>query len=122
MGLSGDPCFRLLYLENDPWIRDDLESGLNRYGFDVVTASHGVDGLMQFKAHGGEFDAVICSTGLPGVDGLAFLENIRQMGYLGPIVITATKLQKFESLAITGFFRKPFDVGLLATMLLNANV
>lgn len=48
-----DSFFRLLCVEDDPLFQQIFKTALGTYGFDVITASHGFDGLMQYKAHEG---------------------------------------------------------------------
>ena len=52
-GGTGDPFFRILCVEDNRPFQQMLKIALRNYGFEVVTASHGIDALMQYKAHGG---------------------------------------------------------------------
>jgi DNA-binding NtrC family response regulator len=79
---------------------------------------------MQYKAHQGCFGAIPSDHDMPKMNGLEFVRSVREMGYKGRIVVmsgrlTVEELQAYESLAISGFFHKPFDVSLLVTMLLQ---
>jgi len=124
-GGTGDPFFRILCVEDNRQFQQMLKIALGNYGFEVVTASHGIDALMQYRAHGGRFGAVISDHDLPEMKGLRFIRSLREMGYEGRIVImsgrlTVEELYEYEPHVISGFFHKPFAVGLLAAMLLGA--
>ncbi len=103
-----------------------LKIALGIYGFEVITASHGVDALMQYKVHEGQFGAIVSDHDMPQMNGLAFACSVRKMGYKGRIVVmsgrlTVEELKEYEPHTISGFFHKPFEVALLATMLLQGN-
>jgi CheY-like chemotaxis protein len=120
-----DPFFRVLCVEDNSTFQQMLKLALGRYGFEVVTAEHGVDALMQYKTHEGQFGSVLSDHDLPGMNGLEFVRSVREMGYKGRIVImsgrlTVKDLRAYEPHAISGFFSKPFEVGLLAAMLLQS--
>jgi len=122
---SDDPFFRILCVEGNPAFQQLLKIALGRYGFDVMTAVHGYDALMQYKASQGQFGAIISNDDLPQMNGLHFVGVVRKAGYKGRIIIISGRQQrreltKYEPHGISGFFHKPFDMAMLATMLLCA--
>jgi DNA-binding NtrC family response regulator len=113
---------RLLVVDDDPALRRMLTGTLTRWGYDVIAASDGAEALLQFRAHEGEFSAIVSDVDMPGMDGLEFARAVRQAGFEGRLVImsgrlTVDELHAFTSCRVSGFFSKPFDIGLLATML-----
>jgi ActR/RegA family two-component response regulator len=107
-------------VEDDAMFQQMLKIALGIYGFEVITASHGVDALMQYKTHEGQFGVILTN------HGLGFIRSVREMGYQGRIVVmsgrlTVKDLREYEPHAISGFFHKPFEVALLAAMLLQAD-
>jgi CheY-like chemotaxis protein len=122
---SDDSFFRVLCVEDSATFQQMLKLALTRYGFDVITASHGIDALMQFKACEGRFGSIISDHDMPEMNGLQFVRSVREMGFKGRIVImsgrlTVEDLHAYEPHAISGFFSKPFDVGMMAAMLLQS--
>jgi CheY-like chemotaxis protein len=120
-----DSLFRVLCVEDNPTFQHMLKLALGRYGLEVITASHGVDALMQYKAHSGQFASIISDNDLPHMNGLEFVRAVREMGYKGRIVImsgrlTVEELHAYEPHGISGFFSKPFEVGVLAALLLQS--
>ncbi len=103
-----------------------LKMGLGIYGFEVITASHGIDALMQYQAHGGCFGAIVTDHDMPQMNGLEFVRSLREMGYKGRIVVMSGRLNvedlhAYQEYAISGFFHKPFETSLLAAILLQAD-
>lgn len=103
-----------------------LQIGLGLYGFEIITASHGIDALMQYKAHSGNFSAIVTDNDMPHMNGLEFVRSVREIGFKGRIVVIsghlkAERLQAYQDYAISGFFHKPFETSLLATMLLQSD-
>ena len=103
-----------------------LKIALGKYGFEVITASHGVDALMQYKTHEGQFGAVILGPRYaahewPGIRPLGARNGLQgpDRHHVGPL--TVEELREYEPHAISGFFHKPFEVALLAAMLLQAD-
>jgi DNA-binding response OmpR family regulator len=77
----------ILAIEDDPAIRDALESGLSERGHTVQTAATGVAGLEAVL--GDRPDLVLLDLGLPDVDGLTVIGMIRAASAVPIIVITA---------------------------------
>ena len=121
-----DPFFRVLCVEDNPMLQRMLKIALGVYGFEVVTASQGIDALMQYKNHVGQFGSIVSDHDMPEMDGVAFVKSIRELDYKGKIVImsgrlSVEELRAYEPYAISGFFHKPFEVSLLAAMLLQGD-
>lgn len=92
-----------------------LQVGLESYGYEVVTAAHGLDALMQYHAHSGQFHAVISDCDMPRMNGAEFTAELRQRGYKGAILVMSGHLTNdvrlaFRDCDISRFYRKPFHV------------
>jgi DNA-binding NtrC family response regulator len=103
-----------------------LKMGLGAYGFEVIVASHGIDALMQYKAYAGDFGAIVTDNDMPRMNGLELVRSVRKIGFKGRVVVMsghlkAEDLRAYQDQAISGFFHKPFEMSLLATMLLQAD-
>ena len=66
---------RLLVVDDEPALRAGLESFGRLRGFEVVTASDGLQALAAVETHA--FDAVVCDLRMPGMDGAEFYETLR---------------------------------------------
>jgi CheY-like chemotaxis protein len=119
---NDDEMLRVLCVEDNPEFRRILKLALERYGFDVITACHGRDALTQYEAHQGQFAAIISDNDMPEMNGLELIRSVRQMGYAGRVVVMSGRLgvedlRAYQPLQISGFFSKPFNVSMLATLL-----
>ena len=80
-------------------------------GFEVVTASNGIEALAAFEGH--RPDAAVLDISMPGVDGFGVLEFIRQRSSIPVVMLTARDDAECEARAraagASDFRRKPFD-------------
>ena len=79
---------RILIAEDNPRITDFLETGLRSHGFTTTVAKNGHEAASMTSSE--NFDLLILDLGLPGIDGLVVLRELRGRGeYLPVIVLTA---------------------------------
>jgi DNA-binding response OmpR family regulator len=79
---------KILIAEDEQRIASFLEKGLRSAGFGVTTVDNGVAALNAIS--GGEFDLLLLDIGLPKLDGLEVLRNLRETGDdIAVIVLTA---------------------------------
>jgi two-component system cell cycle sensor histidine kinase/response regulator CckA len=113
---------RVLCVDDNAPLLQTLRLGLTQHGFDVVTATDGVDAFKQFQAHHGDFACVLTDHDMIGGTGSQLSEILRKAGYQGRIVImsgglTEGDLGLYQGHAISGFFRKPFNLSALLAIL-----
>jgi two-component system, OmpR family, response regulator len=102
---------RVLLVEDDPEIASYIMKGLKEAGFAVDHAPDGEDGLhLSLTA---PYDAAIIDLMLPGIDGLALIERIRQQKIDTPVLILSAKRSvddRVRGLQIGGddYLTKPF--------------
>jgi CheY-like chemotaxis protein len=105
-----------LIVEDHESVREVLASALQRMGWQVLSASDGESGLRS----AGSFrpDVVLCDLRLPGLDGLALIDAIRQQapGATTPAIVALTGYslahRRDELLAhgCDAYFEKPVDL------------
>lgn len=78
---------RILVVDDDDDIRGLLRTLLERAGYDVSDAADGREGLREL--YGGSLDLVILDVGMPGLDGWATLERIREVSDVPVLMLTA---------------------------------
>ena len=66
---------KILVVDDDPSIREILSLQLTRLGFEVTTASDGVEAVAAFKDFAP--DAILMDLMMPRLDGLASCQQIR---------------------------------------------
>lgn len=76
---------RVLTIEDDAFTAREIVAELSGRGFDVDWSDNGRDGLV--KAVSGQYDAITLDRLLPGVDGLAIVTTLRQLGVQTPVLM-----------------------------------
>ncbi len=97
---------RLLVVEDEPRIASFLIKGLKSRGFDVEHASTGTDAL----ALAAKCDLVLLDLGLPDLDGLDVLREVRTRGLTIPVIILTARSGDREAgmrLGAADFLVKP---------------
>jgi two-component system NtrC family sensor kinase len=67
---------KLLFVDDEPALRNGMQAFGEMRGFTVLTASDGAAALETTRTTG--VDAVVCDLRMPGMDGYAFHEQLRQ--------------------------------------------
>ena len=111
---------RVLVVEDDASTRELLSVALHKRGFEVLLAEDGASGLAVAK--GERPDLILLDLRLPGMDGLAVLQALKQEPGTAAIpVITMTGSEGLNdgtrarvlSLGASDFVTKPFDLDML---------
>jgi two-component system copper resistance phosphate regulon response regulator CusR len=79
----------ILIVEDEERIASFVEKGLRANGFATAVAGDGMNGLAL--ASTGGFDLVILDLGLPDLDGLAVLRQLRERGSRVPVIILTAR-------------------------------
>jgi two-component system OmpR family response regulator len=114
---------RVLVVEDDRNLREQLKTALGDAGYAVDTADNGEDG--QFLGETEPYDLVILDLGLPKVDGMTILKGWRAEGRSMPVLILSARdrwSEKVEGLDLgaNDYLTKPFHMGeLLARVRAN---
>ncbi|HET8721454.1 MAG TPA: hybrid sensor histidine kinase/response regulator, partial [Nitrospira sp.] len=104
---------RILVVDDDKDIRELLEDRLRAMGYAVETET---DGLRALKAAlAGRFSGMILDIGIPSLDGMDVLKQIRQTDEQLPIIMVTASGAKDTAIKAIGFgaqayLLKPFDV------------
>jgi DNA-binding response OmpR family regulator len=106
---------RLLCVDDNSTFLALLQVGLESYGYEVIIAAHGLDALMQYHAHSGDFHAIISDCDMPRMNGAEFTTELRLRGYKGAILVMSGHLSSdvrmaFRECEISRFYQKPFQV------------
>jgi two-component system response regulator PhoP len=104
---------KLLLIEDDNVLREQLRLSLEKANFTVTCSADGEDGWYQAKEF--EFDLAIIDIGLPKLSGLEVITNIRNKGLALPILILTARSSwqdKVEGLnaGADDYLAKPFQL------------
>jgi len=102
---------RILVIEDEKNLREQLVTRLQQQGYAVDAASDGEDGLFMATEH--PFDAAVIDLGLPKLSGIDVIKRLRAKGYELPILILTARSrwqEKVEGLEAGGddYLAKPF--------------
>lgn len=104
---------RLLIIEDEITLREQLAESLSRDGFAVDQAADGREGLYLGEEF--DYDLAVIDLGLPGIDGVTLIKQLRSKGRSMPILILTARDQwqdKVEGLEAGGddYLTKPFHI------------
>ena len=104
---------RLLIVEDEDNLREQLADRFRQQGYAVDTAADGVDGLYMASEY--PFDAAVIDLGLPKLSGSELIRQLRDKGSTLPILILTARSrwqEKVEGLEAGGddYLAKPFHV------------
>jgi DNA-binding response OmpR family regulator len=107
---------RILVVEDEAAIRSGLMDLLVYHGFDVDGAANGPDGLRM--ALSGRFDLVLLDIMLPGLNGFAICNEIRNVDRAQPIIMLTARTSDEDilqglTLGADDYVAKPFSVAQL---------
>ncbi|MDP2090937.1 MAG: response regulator transcription factor [Candidatus Gracilibacteria bacterium] len=104
---------KILIVEDNPKLRDNISKFLKISGFTSETAYNGIDGLQ--KMIGNNFDLIVLDINMPFLNGKEFTKKLRTSGKIIPIIALTSnsmlddKLEMFE-LGVDDYMTKPFEL------------
>lgn len=107
----GDLMAKILVIEDELKILQIIEAYLKKEGYEVFTATNGLDGLEQAKRVSP--DLIILDLMLPGLSGEQLLTEVRQMSDI-PVIILSAKTSEDErifglNIGADDYITKPFS-------------
>ena len=110
---------RMLFVEDDPVIRQATADYLTRNGFDVVTAEDGDAGLEAWRAN--EPVLALLDVMLPGMDGVSLCRAIRAESQ-SPVILMSARSDPIDVVmgleaGADDYVTKPFEPAVLAARL-----
>ena len=112
----------ILYVEDEPLLRDIIVKSLSAFTKNQYVAKDGVEGLELFKQHSDEIDLVITDINMPRMNGLEMSKEIKAINQNVPIIV-ATAFSNTEylleaiDLGIDKYVLKPIDLNKLISMM-----
>ena len=103
---------RILVVDDDPDIHVLLSAILKDAGFQMASATSGLEGLHRLES--GRYDLVLTDVCMPGLDGLELLQRIQQRCPETPVVVmtaqnTSDNLIRSIREKAFAYFSKPFS-------------
>jgi len=102
---------KILLIEDDVKLLENIKKGLKQYGFRVDTAKDGEEGL--YLAQNNKYDVIVVDWMLPKISGIDLIKQLRKEGNNTPILILTAKgdiEDKVEGLQVADdYLTKPFN-------------
>jgi len=113
----------ILLVEDDKLVRDTVIEGLDANGFDVVTATDGIEAFLLLGRRA--FDLILSDVSMPNLDGLTLLRLKTEKGIGTPVIfLSASESQRDEQLAFSlgasAFVHKPVHMPVLVDAIRKA--
>ena len=110
---------RILLIEDEQEIRRFLRVSLTARGFELVECTAGREGVLQAATQ--PPDAIILDLGLPDIDGMDVIREVREWSRV-PIIVLSARGQEQQKVAALDagaddYLTKPFGVGELLARL-----
>src|SRR6476660_4180125 len=107
---------KILVIDDDRMNCDLLQAVLTRHGYEVHSATSGLEGLNLFRQHNPRVTSL--DLRMPEMDGLTVLKEIRAIDPQAPVIILgggATEVQENQAraLRVTDFVRKGLSLDVL---------
>ena len=116
-GAASGPC--IVLIEDEPQIRRFLRATLASQGYRLFEATSGKDGLVEVGTR--QPDVVVVDLGLPDMEGLEVIRQVREWSKV-PIIVLSARGQERDKIAALDagaddYVSKPFGVGELLARL-----
>jgi len=114
-----EPGPLILMIEDEKPIRNFVRAALDSQGFRLVECEQGKEGISLAASH--NHDLILLDLGLPDMDGLGLIEQVRTWT-MTPIIVISARGQEADKISALergadDYLTKPFGVGeLLARM------
>jgi len=104
---------RILIVEDEPLLLQQLNTSLSSQGYAVDCASDGEEGLFQGSEY--PYDLAIIDLGLPKIDGIEVIKRLRKLNKNFPILILTARDQWQEKVigldsGADDYLTKPFEM------------
>lgn len=106
---------KILLVDDEPILIEILYEYLaTSRQFDVDTASNGADALQMFLRNTDTYDVIISDIQMPEMDGIRFIERVRECSNIPAIVLTGycddNQRHRLSSLNIASILVKPCNL------------
>ena len=109
----------VLVVDDEEVVRHAAEASLRRYGYDVLAAGNGAEGVALFRARAPEIAVVLLDMTMPVMGGEQALELLKQIRPEVPVIASSgynevEAARRFPPGLLAGFIQKPYTAAALA--------
>jgi CheY-like chemotaxis protein len=108
----------VLVVDDEPIVRKIAITSLERYGYTVVTAENGREGVERFRELHPQLKIVILDMTMPVMSGEDALQQMRLINPQVPVVLSSgynevEAIGRFAGKGLAGFLQKPYTAAAL---------
>lgn len=112
----------ILVVDDEENIREITRSTLEKFGYRVITAVDGNDGIDLYTQHREEIAAVLTDIAMPNLDGPGMIRAMQEIGPAISVIamsglMNTEQTAELETLNVTNFLSKPFTAETLLSTL-----
>ncbi len=121
-GLRGET---VLVVDDEPAVLQVACSLLREFGYDVIAANSGHDGVAQYQKHAAQIDAVVLDMTMPDLSGGEVLDELRRHDPLVRVVLCSGYTEediasRIETAQVSAFLQKPYSAAALVSAIERA--
>lgn len=107
----------ILVVEDEEFVRNITVKTLEKFGYRVLTATDGADGINTFTSNNGNIDLVLLDLTMPKLSGELVLEDIIRTDPTAKVIICSGHHEHRPDIFkhARGFLAKPYQIADLAT-------
>ena len=114
--------YKILIVEDEANIRNFVKTLLTMNQYQVFTAENGSEGMFEVRVHCP--DLILLDLGLPDMDGLDFLKELRRE-YMTPVIVLSARYDELDKvkaldLGANDYVTKPFGTAELQARIRSA--
>ncbi|WP_236075230.1 response regulator [Mariprofundus sp. EBB-1] len=115
---NANPLFRgsgtVLVVDDEEGVREYAVMLLEEFGFDVITAENGLEGIEQFRQHQNDITLVLMDMTMPKMDGKACFSALRNIQPDVKVILSSgyneqDATNRFAGKGLAGFIQKPYE-------------
>lgn len=115
----------VLVVDDEETVRVVAGEMLRTFGFEVVTASDGVEGLKRYREFSDKTRLVLLDLTMPNMDGVETFREIRGIDRNARVLLMSgfneqEAINRFADKGLAGFIQKPFQTDTLRTKIQEA--
>ncbi|MCA9003712.1 MAG: PAS domain S-box protein [Planctomycetaceae bacterium] len=115
----------ILVIDDDKAVCNVVNRVLNRFGFSVLTAYSGSEGVEVYEQHHDEISVILLDMTMPGLSGVETFELLRKKGVNIPVILTSglseTDIsEQIQGAAVFHFLKKPYKPQKLVNVISKA--
>jgi hypothetical protein len=110
----------ILLIDDEETVRELTKNTLESYGYRVMTAQNGLQGIARFRENQNEIKLLVTDTDMPYMDGMGVIRAIRELKPRVPMIIASGTKRDTSELPETGAIHlkslaKPYSLDQLLT-------